>query len=491
MKHQKKFVRIMAVVLAAVMTITMIAGILATTAGAVSSTEIQERIDELEDESDSLAQRREELEQQIALNSEQEAGLLEQKAVLDRRMTLTWQEIENIREKIDQYEYLISEKEAELDEAENAEKLLYEQYKERLRALEENGKVTYLAILFQANSFSNLLDRLDIVQDIHLYDQQIMRELSAASEKIRTAQDTLAESRQKLQAEFLALEEKEADLEAQAEEVQKLIDRYSSEGVILQELYEEYEARRLELLLEIFENQEAYKDAVEEEEAARKAAEEEERRRQEEEQKRQEEEQKREENNRDESAENDSPVQPPATDPEPEEEPPVQKPDPTPDPEPDEEQKTEDELPSEIPGGAGVVEPEPEKPRFIVPLTSYVLTDTYGWRIHPIYGYEKFHYGIDMSAPAGTPIYATASGTVIVATEDPEGVCGNYVMITHSGGYMSSYLHMTSYCVSVGQYVNQGDVIGYVGSTGLSTGPHLHFAMYHNGSFVNPMDYIG
>lgn len=116
------------------------------------------------------------------------------------------------------------------------------------------------------------------------------------------------------------------------------------------------------------------------------------------------------------------------------------------------------------------------------------VTSAYGYRVHPVTGAWSFHTGVDLGAAEGTPIYATRSGTVTTATYSD--VYGNYVTINHGDGYSSLYGHMTHYVVSAGEYVSQGEVIGYVGSTGWSTGPHLHFTIYYNGSTVNPMDYI-
>ena len=116
------------------------------------------------------------------------------------------------------------------------------------------------------------------------------------------------------------------------------------------------------------------------------------------------------------------------------------------------------------------------------------VTSAYGYRVNPVTGQWSFHTGVDLAAGAGTPIYATRSGTVTTATYSD--VYGYYVTINHGDGYSSLYGHMTHYVVSAGETVSQGQVIGYVGSTGWSTGAHLHFTIYYNGSTVNPMDYI-
>lgn len=115
-------------------------------------------------------------------------------------------------------------------------------------------------------------------------------------------------------------------------------------------------------------------------------------------------------------------------------------------------------------------------------------SSAYGWRIHPIYGTRKFHAGEDIPAGYGAEILAAASGTVITAGW--VSGYGNYTVIDHGGGMMTAYGHQSSIAVSVGQTVTQGQVIGYVGSTGNSTGPHLHFEVYINGATVDPKSFF-
>ena len=112
------------------------------------------------------------------------------------------------------------------------------------------------------------------------------------------------------------------------------------------------------------------------------------------------------------------------------------------------------------------------------------LTSGFGERFHPILGYERFHAGLDLAAAAGTPIVAAADGKVVSA-----GWAGGYgraVAIAHAGGIETKYGHMSRIAAFAGELVHRGDVIGYVGSTGLSTGPHLHFEVLKNGRPVNP-----
>ena len=111
----------------------------------------------------------------------------------------------------------------------------------------------------------------------------------------------------------------------------------------------------------------------------------------------------------------------------------------------------------------------------------------FGARNHPLLGYYKMHTGVDWAAPLGTPIYASGNGTV--EKVGWEGGYGKYVRIRHANGYETAYGHMTAFARSTqpGARVRQGQVIGYVGSTGLSTGPHLHYEILVNGRFVDPL----
>ena len=132
----------------------------------------------------------------------------------------------------------------------------------------------------------------------------------------------------------------------------------------------------------------------------------------------------------------------------------------------------------------------PSNATWITPVSGYTITSPFGMRVHPIYKYQLKHNGIDMACPQGTPIYATRAGTVTTASYQAGGA-GYYVSINHGDGFGSIYMHMTNYVVSKGQKVTAGQLIGYVGSTGLSTGPHLHFGVSYAGTYVNPMAYIG
>ena len=112
------------------------------------------------------------------------------------------------------------------------------------------------------------------------------------------------------------------------------------------------------------------------------------------------------------------------------------------------------------------------------------ITSTFGWRMHPLLHFERFHKGTDIGAPWGSPIYAVLDG--VVQTAGRAGGYGNFLKLGHAGGLQSGYGHMSSFAVHAGERVRQGQVIGYVGSTGLSTGPHLHWEVWRNGQAINP-----
>lgn len=126
---------------------------------------------------------------------------------------------------------------------------------------------------------------------------------------------------------------------------------------------------------------------------------------------------------------------------------------------------------------------------FVFPLASYTrVSSDYGYRIHPILNVEKFHNGVDFAAPKGTNIYAAYDGVVVAATYS--ATMGNYVMINHGGGLYTIYMHASKLSVSRDDIVVRGEKIGEVGSTGRSTGNHLHFTVRKNGEYVSPWEYI-
>ncbi len=117
------------------------------------------------------------------------------------------------------------------------------------------------------------------------------------------------------------------------------------------------------------------------------------------------------------------------------------------------------------------------------------LASGFGMRVHPIYKVKKMHTGIDFAAPIGTPIYATADGKIDEVSVRFSGY-GKMIIIDHGFGYKTRYAHMHDFAVRQGQNIKRGELIGYVGDTGLSTAPHLHYEVFMNGEFINPVHYF-
>ena len=122
------------------------------------------------------------------------------------------------------------------------------------------------------------------------------------------------------------------------------------------------------------------------------------------------------------------------------------------------------------------------------PLESAALTSGYGMRIHPVLGGRRAHKGVDLAQPTGTPVYATADG--VISKAEWFSSYGLYISMEHGGNIQTRYGHLSRLNVAAGQQVRKGDLIGYVGSTGRSTGPHLHYEVRINGLAVNPIPYM-
>ncbi len=116
------------------------------------------------------------------------------------------------------------------------------------------------------------------------------------------------------------------------------------------------------------------------------------------------------------------------------------------------------------------------------------MASGYGYRIHPIYKTRRMHWGMDFTAPTGTEIHSTGDGKIKIAKHSKKGY-GYHVIVDHGYGYETIYAHMSKIAVKTGQKVNRGDLLGYVGNTGLSTAPHLHYEVHKNGNKVNPINF--
>lgn len=437
-KRRRTFVSVLAIALVAVLLLGLFSSLIV--AMAASSDAIQDQIDNLQAQSAEIKQKKADLEAEINENRGEVKSVVERKSEIDRSVELTRKEIENIEAQMQEYNRLIAAKQEELDGLLEEEAERTEQYKVRLRAMEENGtKVSYWEILFNSSSFSDLLDRMEMIQEIEESDQQMLKKLKESAEKI-------AASREELAAEKVALAEKKDELaqaqqtlDEQRQEADEVLLELADNIADMEDEVNAYEAMEDELVNQIAAKEKEYQSAVAAEEEARR---------------------QQQNNNNGGSGGNSGGGS-----------------------------GSDSGAGSGSGGGTGGTG-SVSSSGFLYPLpagTSYVSC-AYGYRIHPVTGNYSFHTGVDLAAAGGTPIYASKSGTVTTATYSD--VYGYYVTINHGDGFSTLYGHMTHYVVSAGQYVSQGQVIGYVGTTGWSTGNHLHFTVYYNGSTVNPMNYI-
>ena len=430
MKNRKLIVKVLAGIMAFVMILTLVLSILPSSVfAAKSSSQIREEINGLKSEQEALRSQMSALEEEQDANWESIEEMIAQKDNIDQQINLLHTEIININEQITGYSLLIAEKQGELDEAQAKYDQLNEENKERVRAMEEEGTMSYWSVLFKANSFTDLLDRLNMIEEIAEADERRLEEMDQAAKEVAEARETLEAEKVELEASRDELDASQVELDAKRAEADEILVELNAKERELEAQYNEMQEEEDALSASIAASEKAYNEAKarEEEEARRAAAAA--------------------------AAANGSSSN-----------------------------SGSSGSSSGSASGSGSAEGWGQ------PCSYARLSSAYGWRVHPITGKNSFHNGVDLANSQGTPIYAVRSGTVTTTTYN--SVYGYYVTINHGDGYSSMYAHLTHYIVKSGQSVSKGQVIGYMGSTGWSTGPHLHFTIYYNGSTVNPMNYI-
>ncbi len=393
-----------ALILAAVMFVSVVPA----PAAAASSSELKQQISALKEEKQAMQSAIDEIRGQVQANENEMQGMVEQKNAIDQEIALLHSQVVNINEQISAYSLLIADLQVELETAQLDLDELNEKHKQRIQAMEEEGEVTYWEVIFQANSFTDLLDRMNMMQEIAASDQRRLDEIGAAAEAVLAAKESMAQEKADLEQMKLELDATQTTLDEKRAEADEILLELIAKGEEYEQMLEESEDAQESLMAEIAQKEKELSKAQYEEKLAALAAS----------------------------------------------------------------------------GGAPA-----SNATWSCPVPYYTLTSPFGMRVHPVLGYQRMHNGIDMACAQGTPIYATRSGVVTVASYQAGGA-GNYVSINHGDGFSSIYMHMTHYIVYVGQQVSRGQVIGYVGSTGISTGPHLHFGIAYAGSYVNPLAYI-
>ena len=373
----------------------MILSVLPEQADAVSSSEIKEELNELKSQNAEIQAQINGIRRQYNANASQIQELVDNKNAIDQEIALLHTQIININDQISVYNQLIADNQEELEVSQDYLDRLNEQSKERIQAMEEEGDLSYWEVIFRSSSFTDMLDRLTMVEEIAAADQRRLEDLEAAARMVLTIQEEMAEEKQALEESQTQLAQSQTALEERREESDGILRELAKKQDEFQALLDESEALQDDLMKQIAKKEKEYSNAKYQEELARQA------------------------------------------------------------------------LQGQNPKSDAT---------WITPVSGYKITSPFGMRKHPILGYNKMHNGIDMACAQGTPIYATRAGTVTAASYQAGGA-GNYVSINHGDGFASIYMHMTHYVVSAGQNVSAGQLIGYVGSTGLSTGPHLHFGI--------------
>ena len=380
-----------------------------------------------------LQEKRVALEQQLADQAEvvqaltdNHALIVERKAALDRQITLNRESIALLEQELAAYDDLIALKTTELEQALAAQEEQTAAFRVRVRAMEETGDTTLFHYIFQADSIDQLLSRLGDVSDIMHYDQRLEEELRAAKAEAEQVKREYEQIHLEQSAVYDQLDENKQQLDSQVKAACALIADLDLRSDDAAQEYAAIEAAE----------QEAYK--AEQEALAAYAAE---------------------------QAALLAAQQAAAA-------------------------MAAQQAAQQAGGGAytgSYSGAAAGTGGFIWPVNSTYVSSLYGQRSAPTAGASSYHQAIDISAAAGTPIYAAASGQVAVATYN-NGL-GYYVTIAHSGDTSTRYSHMTNYIVQPGEYVTQGQVIGYVGSTGIATGDHLDFAISQGGQSVDPLQF--
>ena len=357
----------------------------------------QSQIDALKKEANSLSGEKKELQKKVNALSADLKNNRQKKELLDGQIRVLSTEIANTESMIATYNELIAQSETELAQAEAEEAAQYELFCQRVRAMEEQGTVDYWSVLFRATSFSDLLGRLDIVNEIMEYDQRVMDELKKLQEEVAARKAGLEEQKSDAEEAKATLLTQKSELDEQREAANELVKQLQADTAEAKAEMAAIEKEEEALLAQAV--------RLSKELAAQQN-------------------------------------QNPATQ-----------------------------------GG------------YIWPVTSRRITSQYGPRNTGIKGASTNHKGVDIGGVGyNSEVRAAKAGTVIISSYASS--YGNYVSISHGSGNTTVYAHLSSRKVSVGQRVEQGQLIGITGSTGISSGPHLHFEIMEGGVRIDPLKYL-
>lgn len=411
-------------------------------------------IESLQSQQASLTVQKAELQKKLDGIRSSQGQALNKKNLVEQQLNVLKQQIQVSENLLAQYARQITEKEAELEQAKAKEAEYQAEFEQRVRAMEERGNVSYWSVLFQASDFSDLLDRIDMIGEIMDADDQVLDQLAEARQAVAQAKTDLEASRQGQQETLAQQQSQQAQLQAQQAEVDQLIQEIATQGDVYAKQIEKLEATQDDVAQQIAEAEATYqKQLAAEKAAAEKAA--------------------AEKAAAEKAAAEQAAKAAQAA---------AQK----------QQSSGSSASGSSSSSGSQSSQTTASASGFLWPIaSSHRVTSPFGWRTHPITGRRNLHGGIDIAAPNGTPIMASKAGVVVISQYGSS--YGNYVVISHPDGTRTLYAHMSQRNVSAGDTVRQGQTVGLVGSTGSSTGNHLHFETWtgsSSSSRVNPMQFF-
>ena len=457
--NNKKVISVIAVIMVVLMLMTLIVSVIPTSAYALVT---QADIDEAQRKKDELVSQRQASQEKIDKLKEQQASVLEQKAALDERNEYAREQLDIVLEQIDMYSEMIAEKRKEVEAAKAKEDEQLRRYRTRVRAMEENGGYNILTLIFNASSFTELLTSLDDIGEIMEQDRQLEDEYIAAREAHEAVQAEYEEEKARLEAKQAELEEEKAELEGLIAEADQLLKELEED---IEKAIKEYEiaeaaraaaAAQLSALVAALnkQNQEIADSKNNANNGGNGDA----------------------GNTSGDSGSSGSGDSGSTSG--------------------DSGSTSGDSGSSSgSSGNGGMISAGSEGVQgtgsLVWPVPcSHTVTSRFGWRVHPITGTERYHNGMDIDGYGhdGDIIIACDAGVVVAAQWSDS--YGNYVMIDHGNGMQTLYAHMSGMAVSYGTKVSQGQTIGYLGSTGWSTGTHCHLEVYVNGGRTDPEAYF-
>ena len=368
---------------------------------------------------------------------------------LDAKLTKISTDITNLEAQLETKNTEISDTKEVLAQAKEDERTQYKNMKVRIQYMYENSRTSYVEQLISAGSFSEFISIVEYIREMSAYDRAML-------EKYQKAQESVTVAKEELEKEKSELEEMQKQVEEEKQAVQTLLSAKESELVSVNQDLKEASSQADAYAAEI----EAQNDIIaqiQQAEAAKKAARE--KAKAEAEAKAKAEAEAKAKAEQENTTEMPNKEETESTE--------------------NTENTSEEPLPEDTYNGGAFSWPCPSSTR---------VTSEYGQRISPTAGASSNHKGIDIGASYGADIVAAADGTVVFSGYSNTG--GNYVMIDHGGSLYTVYMHASSLCVEKGATVTRGQVIAKVGSTGISTGNHLHFGVSLNGSYVSPWNYL-